>query len=93
MQEERDTIRTSLIIPFLVGGLVGAGIALLLAPKSGRAIRSDMKEYASRTKNSLMSAIDEGAKLYEDGKAAVANAVEAGKSTFRQEQERHQRAA
>jgi gas vesicle protein len=93
MQEERDTIRTSMFIPFLVGGLVGAGIALLLAPKSGRAIRSDMKEYASRTKHSLITAIDEGAKLYEDSKAAVANAVEAGKSTLRQEQERHQRAA
>lgn len=63
MQKERDVKKTSGLIPFLIGGLVGAGIALLLAPKSGREFRNDIKKYAARTKDALDTAVDEGRRI------------------------------
>jgi gas vesicle protein len=93
MKEDFEERKNSLFTPFLLGGLVGAGIALLLAPKSGKEVRNDIKEYAARAKNTLVTAVDEGKKIYEDGKTAVVSAVEAGKSAYQQEKERHQRAA
>jgi gas vesicle protein len=41
MKEELEKMEvgrkgSSMVVPFLVGSLVGAGIALLLAPKSGK---------------------------------------------------------
>ena len=33
MKEELITKEASMLVPFLVGGVVGAGVALLLAPK------------------------------------------------------------
>ena len=45
---------TSILVALVVGGLVGAGIALLLAPQSGKRTRQqiadlaeDLKDYAS----------------------------------------------
>ena len=36
MTEEREVKEVrSILVPFVVGGLVGAGVALLLAPKAG----------------------------------------------------------
>ena len=55
MKEELEKMEVggkgrSVVVPFLVGGLVGAGIALLLAPKSGRETRADIKDLAVKTK-------------------------------------------
>ena len=41
--------RRSLLVPILASGIIGAGIALLLAPKSGSATRNDLKQFASTT--------------------------------------------
>ena len=38
----------SILFPFLVGGVVGAVIGLLLAPKSGKEMRKDIKDFASQ---------------------------------------------
>ena len=42
--------RASGVVAFLCGALVGAGVALLLAPKSGRETQADLKEGARRLK-------------------------------------------
>ena len=39
MREELERKESSVFVPFVLGGLVGAGIALLLAPKSGREVQ------------------------------------------------------
>jgi hypothetical protein len=46
---------------FAIGMLVGAGVALLLAPKEGRALREDIRTKIQRGKESLAnsSAADE----------------------------------
>ena len=40
---------------FLVGGLIGAGIALLYAPKAGRETREDIRNLASRGAERVMA--------------------------------------
>lgn len=68
----------SVLVPFLVGSLVGAGIAFLLAPKSGRELRKDITDIASDTKGKIAATIDKGKELYGEGTAAVKNAIGAG---------------
>jgi gas vesicle protein len=82
----------SIIIPFLAGGLVGAGIALLLAPKSGRELRKDLKDIAASTGDKITATIEKGKELYVDSSAAVKNAVEAGKVAYIETMEKHQKA-
>ena len=43
----------------LIGGLIGAAIALLYAPKSGRETRKDIKRAARRAKNSTVDFIED----------------------------------
>jgi gas vesicle protein len=66
----------------IIGAGIGAGIALLLAPKSGSETREDLKRFASSTRDSVVSAIDKGKDLYVTGKGAISEAVEAGKKAF-----------
>ncbi len=82
----------NMMVPFLVGGVVGAGVALLLAPKPGKEIRKDIKRFATTTKDSVNLAIDKGKELYEEGKTAVSKAIDAGKSAYIQEKEKWQHA-
>lgn len=45
---------------FVVGGLVlGAGLALLLAPKSGEGLRKDLKKQLGRLKNGVSDRVAE----------------------------------
>lgn len=68
-------------IAFMAGALIGAGVALLLAPQSGAETRNMLRDYAGRTKD----------ELWERGKEAKAtfdSAVERGKEAFETVRER-----
>jgi gas vesicle protein len=54
---------------FLAGALIGAGIALLLAPQTGAELRGLLRNHGSRV----------GDELYERGQEAWETAVERGK--------------
>ena len=82
----------SVLIPFLVGGVIGAGIALLLAPKSGRELRKDIKGIASDTRDKIATTVDKGKELYTEGTEAVKNAIESGKVAYVSEMEKHRKA-
>ncbi len=88
MKEEVTTKSINMIVPFLVGGVVGAGLALLFAPKPGKEMRHDVKRFATTAKDQVALAIDKGKELYEDGKTAVVSAIDAGKNAFVQEKEK-----
>jgi gas vesicle protein len=68
----------SFIVPVLAGGIIGAVIALLLAPKSGTEIRKDLKRFASSTGGQVASAIEKGRDIFDAGKDAITAAVESG---------------
>ncbi|MDI6729889.1 MAG: YtxH domain-containing protein [Thermodesulfovibrionales bacterium] len=50
------------LFSFLVGGLVGAGLALVLAPQSGRKTRKQIREFAEDVKE---QAVDYAERLKE----------------------------
>ena len=93
MKEELEKKESSLLIPFVVGGLVGAGVALLLAPKAGKEIRKDIKDVAARAKDTISTSIEKGKELYAVNKSAITDAIDAGKNAFLEERDKHHRAA
>ncbi len=84
---------SSILLPFLVGGLVGAGVALLLAPKAGKELRKDIRDLASDTRDKVAMTIDRSKELYDGSKAAVTNAIDAGKKAFIEERDKVRQAA
>jgi gas vesicle protein len=76
----------------IIGAGIGAGIALLLAPKSGAEARKDLKRFASSTGEQVVSAIDRGKDLYEAGKDAITTAVKAGKKVYVEGKEKFEHA-
>ena len=89
----------SLILGFFIGGVVGAGVALLLAPQPGREAREKIKEladeakekaakYAEEVKSKVTSTVEKGKELVEEKKSLVTAAVEAGKEAYQKEKEK-----
>lgn len=88
-----------LIFSFFLGGLIGAGVALLFAPKSGKETREKIKELAGdavekaegvieQVKGKITSAVEKGKGLYEEKKSIVTTAIEAGKEAYEKEKEK-----
>ncbi|MCE5312258.1 MAG: YtxH domain-containing protein [Nitrospiraceae bacterium] len=86
----------SLLLSFLLGGIVGAGVALLVAPQSGADTRRKLHElaenakdkaadYVTHTKETLTSKLDKGKEIYEGRKSAISAAIEAGKQAYEHE--------
>jgi gas vesicle protein len=89
----------SLFLAFLLGGLAGAGAALLLAPKSGNETRQRIREmagevkaktedYVEQAKGRVNSTIEKGKGYIQEKKSIVTTAVEAGKEAYEKEKER-----
>ncbi len=52
-----DTIvNRNTAVALIAGGLLGAGVALLLAPQSGRKTRRDLCRFAEKTRNKVEAA-------------------------------------
>ncbi len=89
----------SMLLSFLLGGIVGAGLALLLAPQSGEETRKKIRElagdvkdkatgYVDKAKGKVTSYVDEGKEYYEQKKSLVKSAIDAGKEAYEKEKER-----
>jgi len=78
---------------FLGGSLLGAGLGLLFAPKPGKEIREDIKNYTARTRDRISKSISEGVDIFEKSKHAVARAIDAGTAAYTEEGDRHIKAA
>lgn len=77
--------KNSLLVPVIVAGsigIIGAGIALLVAPKKGKETRNDLKHFASTSRDTVASAIDKGRDVYMAGKDAIYGAAKAGRKAF-----------
>jgi gas vesicle protein len=89
MSEKNIQIDNTVVAPFLAGGILGAGIALLLAPKPGKELRKDVKRLARDVKrfsanagDRVTGAIEKGKDIVEDGAARFADVIEDGKAVF-----------
>ena len=86
-------------LAFLIGGLAGAAVALLLAPQSGRKSREQVRGYAQRAEEHVHEladkatdvmdqAVDKGHEFVQEKKIVLAEAVEAGRAAMSRERER-----
>lgn len=94
MSEGSD--RISKLAYFLVGGGIGAIVALLFAPRSGRETREMIAQRAAESKERVLSAsrnvsdkvttyIDKGKEVVASQKEQISAAIEAGKQAYREE--------
>ncbi|NOY05694.1 MAG: YtxH domain-containing protein [Chlorobi bacterium] len=73
MADEGTGLSKGLLIGFFTGGLVGAALALLYAPKSGKELREDLRQSADKiiedAEQYLDTAKKKATELINDGKA------------------------
>lgn len=86
-------------VAFVTGGLLGAAVALLLAPQSGRESQKQLRGYARRaeeviheladkTTEGVEQALDKGREFIKDKQAVLSEAVEAGRTAMQREHDR-----
>lgn len=99
MADNRGCSLGAVGLAFVGGGLVGAAMALLLVPQSGRESRDQLRGYARRAEEhahelaekatDLMDqAVDKGHEFVQEKKMVLAEAVEAGRTAMQRERER-----
>ena len=99
MANDRGCSPGAVGLAFLSGGLVGAAVALLLAPQSGRESREQVRGYGRRAEENiheladkatqaLDQAMDKGREFVQEKKAVLTEAVEAGRAAMSRERER-----
>lgn len=95
-QEEGGFNSGSVLLSFLLGGMVGAGLALLLAPQSGQETRKKIRgladdakdkasDYLDQAKGTFSTTVEKGKGFFEEKKSAITAAVEAGKEAYEKE--------
>jgi gas vesicle protein len=77
---------------FAIGAVVGTGIALLYAPRSGKETRDLLAKKGRDLKGKASDALEDVADFVHGKKAELAAAVEAGKEAMREERAKHQKA-
>jgi len=86
----------SIVSSFLLGGIIGGGIALLVAPIPGRETRKQIKDlaegvkekaedYYEQIKDAVTSVLDDGKGLIEEKKRLISKAVQAGIEAYEKE--------
>ena len=81
MSDDRDAAASSIILSFLLGGVAGAALALLYAPRTGRATREylgeKLREGAERGRELRDQAMERGRSFMDDAGGYVDRGREA----------------
>lgn len=100
MAEEGNGVNVSTVfLSFLAGAAVGAGLALLVAPKTGKELRekiadltddavSKIKDYASEAQTKITATLEEGKEMIKEKKSIITSAIEAGKEAMEREKDK-----
>ncbi len=80
--EEKSTFGTFLI-GFLSGAAIGAGLALLFAPQSGKETRDKIKDMADDVKDKIEDLVVDTKDFLSEQKRAISDAVAAGKEAIK----------
>ncbi len=78
----------AVFLSFLLGGVVGAGLAMLLTPQSGRETRQKIREFADDVKDRVSTTMDKGREYYDERKSVITSAIDAGREAYEKEKER-----
>ena len=81
---------SSVAIGFVLGAVVGAGIALLLAPGTGRETRRRLADAGARWGNAARDRFDQARDAASDLKQDAKAAVEAGREAFERGRRSHE---
>jgi len=98
--DEHGTCAGTLFLSFLAGAAVGAGLALLYAPKTGKELRekiSDLtdnavckiKDCATEAQEKIKSTIECGKEAMKEKKSILTSAIEAGKEAMEREKDKY----
>jgi gas vesicle protein len=96
---EQENQTGTILVAFIAGAAVGAGLSLLLTPKSGEEMRGvvrdltgealdKIKEYASDAQEKIMEAFEEGKEKLMEKKSVLSSAIEAGKEAMAAERDK-----
>ena len=99
MSDEKGVSTGTVLVSFVAGAAIGAGLALLYAPKSGTEMRENLtdlaedaldkiKEYTREAQEKIKTALDEGKESLDEKKSVLAAAIEAGREAMQKEKER-----
>ena len=99
MSDEKGVSTGTVLVSFVAGAAIGAGLALLYAPKSGTEMRENLtdlaedalvkiKEYTREAQEKIKTALDEGKESLEEKKSILTAAIEAGREAMQKEKER-----
>lgn len=72
------------LLGMLIGGIIGAGVALLLAPASGKETREYIKKQFTKAVEGGKELAEKIGDEFEHRREAVAEAVRAGKEAYSQ---------
>lgn len=97
-QQDSGFSAGTVLLSFFIGGIIGAGVALLTAPKTGEETRKMIKEfaedardraeeYAGQVKEKASGFVDKGKDLLDKEKNIITKAVEAGKEAYEREKQ------
>jgi gas vesicle protein len=98
MEENESTHVCSTIASFFLGGLVGAGVALLVAPQSGKETREHIRgladtakgkadDYYDQVKEAVAWTLENGKGLLDEKKQLITKAVQAGIEMYEQKKQ------
>lgn len=98
MSEERGCAPASIALAFIVGGALGASLALLFAPEGGRQTRTRLRDLATDVKDRSADLVDDvkdrvedvleaSKEILEEKKAILTAAYQAGKETMEKERD------
>lgn len=102
--EDRCCSAGSVVLSFLIGGVVGAGLAILLAPSSGEETRKKIKQWTDTAKDrasglrgdlreKVTHLTEKGKEYVEQKKQILSSAIDAGREAMEKEKERLSRPA
>ncbi|WP_455378945.1 YtxH domain-containing protein [Petrachloros mirabilis] len=100
MADERGSA-AGVLLAFLTGAALGAVVAILLTPQSGRESREQLRRYARRAEEGLHDiageagerfeeVVDRGREFIESKKTMLREAFEAGREAMKRERDRMQ---
>ncbi|MFB3817547.1 MAG: YtxH domain-containing protein [Candidatus Methylomirabilales bacterium] len=97
--EERGFSAAAVALAFILGGTLGASLAMLFAPESGRRTRERLRDLAADMRDRTLDlsedlrdkaeeAIERGREVLDEKKSIISAAMQAGKEAMQRERDR-----